>query len=45
LVAIGIVVLGFAIAYGTRMWRQAPKDRFTTAERDAQTRENYRHGG
>lgn len=39
-----IVSLGVAIAYGTRMWRDAPRDLATVRESDRATRHLYHPG-
>jgi hypothetical protein len=42
LITIGfVVVLAAGLAYGTFMWRRAPRDPLTMARKDAATRRNY----
>jgi hypothetical protein len=42
IITIGFVVLlGLGMAYGTWMWRRAPRDPETTRRKDEATRRNY----
>lgn len=45
LIALGLVLLGVAIASGESVWRYRRRNRFTQARADAATQENYRKGG
>jgi len=36
-----VVILGLAIAYGSRMWREAPRDLATLKKSDEATRRLY----
>jgi hypothetical protein len=40
---IAVLILGGAMLYGARMWRQRPRDAYTERASDEKTRELYHH--